>query len=150
MNLTHRQLAQLRLIGRQAYELELRHAARRAARTTQVDYIRTLQRRLEQLPRDREAHLSEAPTGAQHEALRKRFDADAARVAGELDAARVELEQLQTQLAEITAASSPQRELISRILVSANLTAADAGIDFGEDSPRLQPAPERISLTGGA
>lgn len=136
MNLSHRQPAKLRELGRQAHELERRHDARRAARTTQLDYIRTLQQRAQRLPREREVRLAAATSEAQHDALRKRIDADAKRIEGDLIAARAELEHLQGQLAEITAATSPLRELIGRILAAANLHPADAGIDFGDDSPR--------------
>lgn len=133
MNLSHRQLAKLRELGRQGYELELRGDARRAARMTQVDYIATLRRQQERLPRDRDVQLRAAETDAQHAGLRKRFDADEKRITGELETAQKELEQLHAQIAEITAFSSPLREVIDRVLSAAHLHAADAGLNFGAD-----------------
>lgn len=134
MNLSARQKATLREVGRIANELALRHDARRAARVTQLDYIGTLQKQAEHLPRTRDAHLAAAATEAQYEVLRERFDADAQRIAAELSDARTELEQLQEQLGEITRTIGPLHELISRILSTANLTHAGAGLDFGADA----------------
>lgn len=148
MNLSHRQLAKLRELGRQSYELELRGDARRAARMTQIDYIATLKRQRERLPRDRDARLSAADSATQHDTLHKRFETDAKRIDGELVAAQAELDQLRVQLSEIVAISAPLRTVVDRVLRVAGLHSADVGINFGADS-RSHPGDVVATIGGG-
>lgn len=136
MSLSARQLAKLRELARTSNELELRHDARRAAIATQRDYIATLSRKLDQLPRARNAALFDTTTDAAHDSVDARFRQEEARLRDEILTARAELEQLQDQLSQITQVSAPLRELIDRILRSANLSRHDSGVAFGDDDLR--------------
>ncbi|MCP5328565.1 MAG: hypothetical protein R3E75_08160 [Steroidobacteraceae bacterium] len=146
MSLSPRQLAKIRELGRTCNELELRHEARRAAISTQRDYLATLNRKLEQLPRTRDAAIRDATTPEQHDAAVSRQRKEEDRLREEILTARAELEQLQDQLSAITQISAPRRELLDRLLKSFNLSRHDAGVAFGDDSrgPR-----ETISLGAG-
>ncbi|MEX0733312.1 MAG: hypothetical protein WDZ66_03970 [Steroidobacteraceae bacterium] len=135
MNLSPSQLAKLRAVGRSCNELELRHAARRAAISTQRDYIATLQHRLEQLPRARDAANREQTSNEQREASVSRFDQEEKRLRNELSSAQGEIAHLREHLAQITAVSAPLRELRDRLLQYARLSRRDAGIGFGDDAP---------------
>ena len=133
MSLSARQLAKLRELGRTSNELELRHEARRAAIATQRDYLVTLNRKLEQLPRTRDAGLRAATTPERHDEIERRYRQDDERLRDEILTARAEFEQLQEQLSQITQVSAPLRDLIDRILQSANLSRHDAGVAFGDE-----------------
>jgi len=134
VSLSARQLAKLRGIGRLSNELKLRHEARRAAISTQRDYVVTLQRKLEQLPRARDAANRENTSREQREAAISRYDQEEKQLRNEILSARGELDHLQEQLAQITQVSAPLRELIDRVLIAGNLSRRDAGVAFGDDS----------------
>lgn len=136
MSLSARQLAKLRELGRTSNELELRHDARRAAIATQHDYLATLNRKLDQLPRARIAALRDTTTETAHDGVDARFRQEEAKLRDEILTARAELEQLREQLSQITLVSAPLRELIDRILQRANLSRHDAGVAFGNDDWR--------------
>lgn len=143
MKLSPGQLAKLRQLGRTSNELELRHDARRAAIATQRDYMASLSRRLEQLPRARDAATRDAATPELQEATVRRYRAEEDRLRDEILSARGELEQLQDQLSQITQVSAPLRELIGRVLQGANLSRHEAGVAFGDDG---RGARDTISL----
>lgn len=145
MSLSARQLAKLRELARTSNELELRHDARRAAIATQRDYIATLNRKLDQLPRARNALLRNTTTEAAHDIVEAQFRQDEAKLRDEILTARAEFEQLQDQLSQITQVSAPLRDLIERILQSSNLSRHEAGVAFGDDEWR-----PRESITVGA
>lgn len=147
MNLTHRQLARLRQHARQLHELELRHEARLAARTTQIDYLRTLRQQLDRLPQARAARLAAAATDAEHTALDKRFEADERRLTGEISAGQAELEGLGQAVSELSHVIGPHRELLERLLQAAGLPPASVGVVFGDD--RRQQAGELVATIGG-
>jgi len=146
VSLSPRQLAKVRELGRTSNELELRHEARRAAIATQRDYLATLNRKLEQLPRIRNAAVRDAATPEQHDAALDRHRQEETRLRDEILSARGELEQLQDQLSQITQVSAPLRELIGRVLQGANLSRHEAGVAFGDDG---RGARETISLGAG-
>lgn len=146
MSLSARQLAKLRELGRASNELELRHEARRAAIATQREYLVTLNRKLEQLPRARDAALRDATTPELQDAVVRRHAQDEKRLREEILTARAEFEQLQEQLSQITQVSAPLRELVDRVLQTANLSRHEAGVAFGDDDRRPR---ENITLGVG-
>ena len=58
---------------------------------------------------------------------------DDERLRDEILTARAEFEQLQEQLSQITQVSAPLRDLIDRVLQSANLSRHEAGVAFGDE-----------------
>lgn len=146
MKLSSRQLAKLRELGRTSNELELRHQARVAATHTQRDYLQSLKRRLEELPRVQDAAMRDTRSVVEQEAVASKFGQSESELREEILTARGEFEQLQEQLSQITMVSAPLRDLIDRVLRSANLSRQAAGLAFGDDSRGMG---EHISLRAG-
>lgn len=130
MRLSPRQLAKLRALGRIENELQLRNDARRAAISASVEYKRTLQRQLEKLPSLRERELQTPSSAGDADRIDAKYAQEERRLRTEIDAAGVELRQIQSGHSGISAILASTTELIERLLRYANLDRVSAGLNF--------------------